>query len=50
MKRVSLTVEDREAIIDVLGDTPDTLAELHDLLMHKHMYRALDSIGGAQMS
>ena len=43
-ERVALGIEDREAIIDVLCDTPDTHAELHDVLVLEHMYHALDSI------
>ena len=43
-ERVALSIEDREAIIDVLADTPDTLAELYDVLVLEHMYSALDSM------
>jgi hypothetical protein len=43
-EQVALNNEDREAIIDVLADTPDTLAELHDGLVLEQMYSALDSM------
>ena len=50
-ERVALDIRDREAIIDVLGDTPDTLAvlgdtpdtlaELYDVLVNEQMSRSL---------
>jgi hypothetical protein len=40
-ERVALSIEDREAIINVLGDTPDTLAELCDVLVVEQMSRSL---------
>jgi hypothetical protein len=43
-ERVALNIEDREAVIDVLADTPDTLAELFEVLVLEHMYRALESV------
>jgi hypothetical protein len=43
-ERVGLSISDREAIIDVLGETPDTLAELHGVLVVEHMSRALDKM------
>lgn len=41
-ERVGLDIRDREAVIDVLGDTPDT--DLHRVLRGEHMYRLLDSM------
>ena len=35
-EQVALNIRDREAIIDVLGDTRDTLAELYDVLVNEH--------------
>jgi hypothetical protein len=43
-ERVGLSVKDREAIIDVLDDPPDTLAKLHGVLVVEHMSRALDKM------
>ncbi len=43
-ERVALSIEDREAIIGVLGDAPGALAELHHVLLFEHMYYALDSV------
>ncbi len=40
-ERVELNLEDREAVIEVLGDTPDTLAELRDALLVEQMSRSL---------
>ena len=40
-QRVALSIKDREAIIDVLGDRPDTLAELYDVLVLEQMSRSL---------
>ena len=38
--RVALSIEDREAIIDVLGDRPDALAKLYEVLVVEHISRA----------
>ena len=43
-ERVGLDPRDRGAIIDVLGDPPDALAELHDVLVLEHMSRSLGSM------
>ena len=43
-ERVGLSIKDREAIIDVLGETPDTLAELRGVLVVEHMSRTLDKM------
>ena len=44
-ERVGLSVKDREAVIDVLGEsTPDNLAELHDVLVVEHMSRGIDKM------
>ena len=43
-ERVGLSISDREAIIDVLGETPDTLAELYGVLVVEHMGRSLGSM------
>jgi hypothetical protein len=41
-ERVGLSIKDREAVIDVLGDdVPETLAELHVALVTEHMSRTL---------
>jgi hypothetical protein len=40
-ERVALNISDREAIIDVLGDRPDALAELYEVLVLEHMGRSL---------
>jgi hypothetical protein len=39
--RVALSIKDRESVIDVLVDSPDTLAELHDILVLEQMSRSL---------
>jgi hypothetical protein len=43
-ERVGLSIKDREAIIDVLGDTPDALAELHGVLVVEQMSRTLGTM------
>ena len=43
-ERVGLDIRDRDAIIDVLGDTPDTLAELHGALVVEQMSRTLGNL------
>ena len=43
-ERVGLSVKDREAVIDVLVDTPDSLAQLHGVLVVEHMSRTLDKM------
>ena len=40
-QRVALSIKDREAIIDVLGDRPDALAELYEVLVAEQMSRSL---------
>jgi len=40
-ERVALNIRDREAIIDVLGDTPDNLADLYEVLVLEHTSRTL---------
>jgi hypothetical protein len=40
-ERVALSIKDRESVIDVLDDPPDTLAELHDILVLEQMSRSL---------
>ena len=44
VERVTLDERDIEAVIDVRGETPDTLAELYSVLVFEHRYRALDGI------
>ena len=41
MTRVELDVRDREALIAVLNDTPDTLTELYDALVIEQVSRIL---------
>ena len=43
-ERVGLNITDREAIIDVLDEVPDTLAELHGVLVTEHMSRGLGNM------
>jgi hypothetical protein len=43
-ERVGLSIKDREAIIDVLGDTPETLAELLGVLVVEQMGGTLDKM------
>jgi hypothetical protein len=43
-ERVGLSIKDREAIIDVLHDVPDTLAELHGVLVTEQMSRSLGNM------
>ena len=40
-ERIALSIKDREAIIDVLGDRPDNLAELYDVLVLESQSRSL---------
>ena len=40
-ERVELDVRDREALIAVLNDTPDTLTELYDALVIEQVSRIL---------
>ena len=40
-ERVELDFRDRDALIAVLGDTPDTLAELYDALVIEQVSRSL---------
>ena len=44
-ERVALSIRDREEIINVLGDdVPDSLAELHGVLVIEHMGRSLGTM------
>jgi uncharacterized protein (DUF1778 family) len=41
---VALTVPDREAIVRVLDDPPDELAELRGVLLRKHEWRVHEGL------
>jgi hypothetical protein len=43
-ERVGLSINDREAIIEVLDDPPEALAKLHCVLVVEHKGRTLDTM------
>ena len=43
-ERVELDFRDRDALIDVLGDAPDTLVELYDALVVEQVSRSLGQL------
>jgi hypothetical protein len=43
-ERVDLDIRDREALIDVLDNTPDTLGELYDALVLEQLSRRLGHV------